>query len=328
MPDSFPQVAVVGAGAVGCYFGGMLARAGAPVTLLRRPKAGAGEGGAASSTPTAGLLHLDSIHFQESVSVQWAAHPCAVRDAGVVLFCVKAQDTEEAARQIAPHLSNSAVVVSLQNGVDNVERIRAASQIHALPAVVYVAASMTAPDRVKHAGRGDLVVGELTVSSGNADRAPRVAGLFERAGVPCVVSDNIEGALWQKLIMNCAGNPLSAIARVPYGVIAGHEPSRGTIAGVIDECVAVARAAGVRLPEMDFYAAAMKLVSGDLSKATSSTEQDMARGKRTEINSLNGYVARRGAELGVLTPVNSTLASLVKLLEESAGRERNAERRS
>jgi 2-dehydropantoate 2-reductase len=265
---------------------------------------------------------MDSIQFQETVAVRWAADPVAVSGARLVLFCVKAVDNEEAARQIAPHLKSAAVVASLQNGVDNVERLRAASGIDALPAVVYVAASMTAPDRVKHAGRGDLLVGELGAGASDAptERVRLVAETFERAGVPCVVSDNIAGALWQKLIMNCAGNALSAIARAPYGIIAGHAPSREVIGAVISECVAVARAAGVRLPEMDFYATAMKLVSGDLSRATSSTEQDIARGRRTEIDSLNGYVARRGAALGVPTPVNSTLTAMVKLLEESSGK--------
>jgi 2-dehydropantoate 2-reductase len=301
------RITVLGAGAVGCYFGGMLARAGLPVTLLRRAQPGATAGPA-----TPGSLHIDSINFQESVNVAWAAVPAGLREADLVLFCVKTLDNETAAQQIAPYVKAGAVVVSLQNGVDNAERIRAASGIEVVPAVVYVAASMPAADRVKHVGRGDLVVG-------NSAAAQRVAQVFEGAGVKCRVSDNIPADLWIKLTMNCAGNAVTALGRASYGRAARHADARGVIAAAAAECVAVGRAAGVRLPDTDLVAAGLQLAQ-NLGDATSSTAQDIARGKRTEIDSLNGYVARRGAELGVPTPVNSTLCALVKLLEEAGGK--------
>ena len=113
------RVAVMGAGAVGSYFGGMLARAGVPVTMIARP--------AYVEAVRRNKLFLDAVSFQERVAVEASVDPSAVRDANVVLFCVKGQDNEEAARAIAPHLAPDTIVVSLQNGVDNVERIRAAS---------------------------------------------------------------------------------------------------------------------------------------------------------------------------------------------------------
>src|SRR5439155_15239552 len=112
--------------------------------------------------------------------------------------------TEEAMRMAAPHLAAGATVVSLQTGVDNVERIRAAVGLDAMPAVVYVAAQMTAPGRVKHNGRGDLVV---PVS----DRGAHVSSLFEAAGVPCRLSEDIAVDLWTKMIMNGVYNALSAL---------------------------------------------------------------------------------------------------------------------
>src|SRR5271156_7165916 len=136
------RVAVMGAGAVGSYFGGMLARAGMPVTMIARP--------AYVEAVRRNKLFLDTVSFQERVAVGAATDPSAVRDANVVLFCVKGQDNEATARAIAPHLAADAIVVSVQNGVDNVERIRAASGIDALPAVVYVAAAMPEPGHVKH----------------------------------------------------------------------------------------------------------------------------------------------------------------------------------
>jgi len=304
------RVAVVGAGAVGSYFGGMLARAGAQVTLIGRPAH-------VEATRRDGLF-IDSVNFQERVPIDASTGLSAAGDADFVLFCVKTLDNEEAARSLAPHLAPDAIVVSLQNGVDNVARIRAAAGIDALPAVVYVAAALPEPGRVKHSGRGDLIVGEL--ERADASRPERVAALFAGAGVPCRISANIQGDLWTKLIMNCAGNAVTALARASYGRAARDPDTRAVMTRVIEETVAVARAAGVRLPDVDLVAAGLKLAE-TLGEATSSTAQDIARGKRTEVGSLNGYVVRRGAELGVATPVNATLQALVGLLEQTAARQ-------
>ncbi len=308
----FRKIAVMGAGAVGSYFGGMLARAGAAVTLI-------GRGAHVEAIARDGLF-IDSIHFQEHVAAAASTQADAARDAELVLFSVKTTDTDAAARALAPHLPAGAIVVSLQNGVDNVERIRAAAGIEAMPAVVYVAAAMPAPGRVKHAGRGDLVIGRPQRGPGGSARSSadldRVAQCFVGAGVPCRISENIEGELWTKLIWNCAGNALTALARSSYGQVARNELARELLAATASEVIAVARAAGVELPPLDLVAAGVKLAT-DLGAATSSTAQDIARGKRTEIDALNGYVARRGVELGVPTPVNHTLFALVKLLEEN-----------
>jgi 2-dehydropantoate 2-reductase len=147
------------------------------------------------------------------------------------------------------------------------------------------------------------------------DDVARVAGVFQRAGVPCRISENIEADLWTKLVLNCAGNALTAISRASYGRIGRHELAAQVLAATAAEAVAVARAAGVVLPGTDLAALALKFAR-DVGDATSSTAQDLERGKRTEIDSLNGYVVRLGAKLGVPTPVNHTLYALVKLLEE------------
>jgi 2-dehydropantoate 2-reductase len=295
----------MGAGAVGCYFGGMLARAGAPVTLIGRP--------ALVEAIAQGGLFMDTLHFQEKVSARATTDAAAVREAEMVLFCVKTLDTESAARAVAPHLRPGAIVVSMQNGVNNVERIRAAAGLDALPCVVYVAAAMPAPGRVKHSGRGDLAIGPAQRKGDVA----RVAATFERAGVKCRISENIEGDLWAKLVWNCAGNAVTALGRASYGQVAGSEFGRQVLMAAAQETIAVARAAGVTLPPIDLAGAGLKLAN-ELGPATSSTAQDVARGKRTEIDSLNGFVARRGAELGVPTPVNQTLHALIKLIEEAS----------
>ena len=132
--NDWPRVAVVGAGAVGCYFGGMLARAGAPVTLIGRAPH-------VEAINRDGLF-IDSIHFKENVSVSASTELAAARDAQLVLFSVKTLDTENVAKQLAPYLAAETIVVSFQNGVDNVERIDFAAGIQAIPAVVYIAVEM------------------------------------------------------------------------------------------------------------------------------------------------------------------------------------------
>ena len=303
-PAAWPKIAVIGAGAVGGYFGGMLARAGAPVVMIGRAPF-------VEAVNKNGLL-LDTLQFKESVRVEAATEMDAARGAEIVLFCVKTTDTAETTRALAPLLDPNAVAISLQNGVDNAEQIRAASGIDALGAVVYVAASVPQDGSIKHVGRGDLVIGPRNV------RTERIAALFERAGVPCRISQNIEGELWTKLTWNCALNAVSALGRAKYGQIAANEDARKVVEQIVHEVLAVARAANVHPPGLEdpkvAFAGALKVAS-QMSEALSSTAQDMLRNKRTEIDSLNGYISRRGAALGVPTPVNHALYTLVKLAE-------------
>jgi 2-dehydropantoate 2-reductase len=309
---SFPPIAVVGAGAVGCYYGGMLARAGAPVTLIGRPVH-------VDAIRRDGLL-LDTLNFSERVAVGASTDVAAAGGARLVLFCVKSTDTEATARALAPHLGADAIVLSLQNGVDNLERIRAIVDAPCLAAVVYVAAAMAAPGYVRHTGRGDLVIGAIeTEAKARAAAQPlldEVAGWLQRAGIGCTVSENVEGELWAKLLINCAYNAISALGRARYRRIGAHPLALGVLQASVREVMAVALAAGVKLPDGDPVEAALA-ISHSMAGATSSTAQDIARGRRTEIDHLNGYVVRRGEALGVPVPVNRTLHALVRLLEEA-----------
>jgi 2-dehydropantoate 2-reductase len=305
--QSWPKIAVVGAGAVGGYFGGLLAHAGAPVVMIGRP--------AFVQAVKKNGLFLDTLQFQESVRVEASTELNAARGAEVVLFCVKTTDNAVTARALSPLLAPGALVLSFQNGVDNVEQIRAAAGIEALPTVVYVAASVPEPGRVKHVGRGDLVFGPPN------EKTERAAALFTRAGVPCRISENIEGELWTKLIWNCALNAVSALGRAKYGQIAASPDARKVVETAVEEVLTVARAAKIHPPGLEdpkvAIAGAFKIAT-QMAEALSSTAQDMNRGKRTEIDSLNGYISRRGAELGVPTPVNHVLYALVKLAEGRA----------
>ena len=297
------RVAVVGAGAVGCYFGGMLARAGHEVTLIGRP--------AHVEAIRVSGLRFEALKFDERIRIAASASVEAVRGAELVLFCVKSTDTDAAAAQMAALLEPDALVVSLQNGVDNSERIQAKISQQVIPAVVYVATEMAGPGHLKHHGRGDLVIGMLGATQ--ADALTRVKQCFDSAGVQVTLSDNVVGELWAKLVANCAYNAVSAISQLPYGVMIRGAGVRELMRDVAEEALAVARASDVLMvPNM------LERVYG-IAKAMptqySSTAQDLARGKPTEIDHLNGYVVRRGETLGVPTPANRALWALVKLLE-------------
>jgi 2-dehydropantoate 2-reductase len=305
--QTWPRVAVMGAGAVGCYFGGMLARAGAPVTLIARaPHVDA---------IVRDGLRIESLHFDEHVPIAASTDVDAVRDAHIVFVSVKTPDTETAAQAMAPHLAADAVIVSLQNGVDNAARIRLHLRQEVVPAVVYVAAEMVGPGHIRHTGRGDLIVGrEIAAPVETRMGLSEVSALLGRAGVPCRVSAHVDADLWEKLTMNCAFNGMSALTRMKYGPLVADAHGRSVLEPLVREVVAVARASGVPLEDEEMLAAAYRLAAA-MPEATSSTAQDIARGRRTEIDQLNGLVSRRGEALGVPTPVNRTVHALVKLLE-------------
>ena len=306
--DNMPAVAVVGAGAVGCYFGGMLALAGVPVTLIGR-------------SPHMEAIARDGLLLEQSsgcrrIPVAASTSIAGVRDSQLVLFSVKTVNTETAAREMQPFLSPAATVLSFQNGVDNVDRIYAATGLRAIPVVVYVAASMSAPGRLKHGGRGDLVMGHRAGWPPVPDLKP-LAALFENAGIPCKISDAIEAELWTKMVMNCAYNAISALTRARYGRIIRFEPLRQIMRRVVAETVSVARAEESTYPSRP-CGGHVPVGRGDERSALLDGAGYRPRKKPTEIDSLNGYVARRGPALGIPTPVSDTLSALMKLLEQSA----------
>jgi 2-dehydropantoate 2-reductase len=292
------KIAVMGAGAVGCYHGFKLARAGHDVVLIGRRqhvKAIERQG-----------LRLETQILDERIRVSASTEASAVRGAQLVLFCVKSTHTENAAAAIRPHLAPDALVLSLQNGVENADRLRALLQQQVVAAAVYVGTEMAAPGHVRHHGRGELVIEQ---SKASAD----IARLLIAARVPTEISDDVRGALWTKLITNCAYNALSAITQLPYGRLVKGEGVTVALRDLVAECVAVAKADGVTIP-VDIDVAVRKIAETAAGQYAS-TAQDLARGKRSEIDHLNGLIVRRGEALGIATPANRLLHAIVKLLE-------------
>ncbi len=293
------KIAVMGAGAVGCYYGAMLARAGHRVTMIGRPAH-------VEAMRTNGLV-LETSSFSEVLRVEATTEADGVKGVDLVLFCVKSDDTLQAGKEIAPYLGPETAVISLQNGVDNAARLETVLGRPVTPAAVYVAVEMAGAGHVKHHGRGDLVLGQSRSS-------PDFASAFTAAGVPTEVSENVIGELWAKLAVNCAYNAISAIGQLSYGRMTAVEGVRDVMRDVVAECLAVAAQQNVRLPD-DIFNTVLGLAEL-MPNQLSSTAQDLARGRRSEIGHLNGCVVRTGQACGVSTPVNRVLLAMVRLLEE------------
>jgi len=292
------RIAVMGAGAVGCYYGGMLARAGHDVVLVGRPQH-------VEAVRRDGLF-MDTQTFREHIPMQASTEANAVKGAKLVLFCVKSTDTRMAAAEMSPYLDADVFILSLQNGVDNADRLQEQLSCKVAPAVVYVATEMAGPGHLKHHGRGELVIGPEAARYG-------IDKLLTDAGIPVEISDNVTGALWAKLILNCAYNALSAITQLPYGRLVHGIGVDELMRDVVRECLAVAQGEGVMVP--GDTREAVERIARTMATQLSSTAHDLARGKNSEIDYINGHILRRGAALGIATPVNRTLHTLVKLLE-------------
>lgn len=305
------RVAVVGAGAVGSFFGAALAQAGHCVTLI-------GRAAHVAAIERSGLRLERATGQVEIVPIGASTELAAVQSADLVLFCVKSTDTEAVATEMAPHLGADAIVLSLQNGVENAATIARRVRQVVVPAVVYVATAMPGPGTVKHYGRGDLVIGAMRAADAAgpalAARLQGLVDLFATAEVPVRISPDVMAELWSKLMVNCAYNAISGLAQMPYGRMAAMPSIRELQRAVVAEVVVVAAADGVEL-RLERALEAMESIAPAMPGQLSSTAQDMARGKPSEIDHLNGFIARRGRELGIATPTNQALHALVKLVE-------------
>lgn len=310
------RVLIAGAGALGSVFGGFLRRAGLDVALLGRA--------AHLDALARDGLTIDGIWGTHHVTGFAVAHDAAALRGpfDAILLPVKSYDTAAMAAAVAPLLAADGVAISLQNGLGNVETLEAAvGAERSLGARVIFGAVLPAPGRVRVTVFADpTAIGALAPGQHAARDAAahRWAALIDAAGVPAVATDRLAALLWAKVFYNAALNPLGALLNLHYGALPEHQQSRALMDQVIDEAFSVARGEGVALPWPD-AAAYRDEFYGRLVPATydhrSSMLQDLERGRRTEIDAINGAVWRRGAARGITTPVNETLTRLVHAVE-------------
>jgi len=305
------RIAVVGAGAIGCLFGSKLHRAGQSVLLIHHNR------------HVAASIRNKGVRIKELSGKVVQAHietksGLSRRDRPeLILVTVKAYDTEEAAALIKKSVAPRVPVLSLQNGLGNVESLQ-----HYLGSDTTIAgtttegALTTGPGEVVHTGSGMTWVGETngTVS----ERCRIIETAFRRAGFSTIVTKNIQGVLWTKAIVNSAINPVSALTRVRNGDLQKSPELRDVASKTIGEGSAVAHANGVLLkpsPKSLFP----KVLASTLTNK-SSMLQDIEAGRKTEIRQLNGMISRLGSAVGVSTPLNDVLTRLVLGLEASQGK--------
>lgn len=309
-------IGIMGAGAVGMFMAARLARAGVPVVAVARPR------------------HVEAVTRSglqvTSVEGPFVAHPTVTADVtalgacDIVLVCVKTVDTDATAMLLERVLTPGALVVSVQNGVDNAWRLRERLAQAVVPAVVYVSVEMTGPGQLRHNGGGRLIVGApLADDASRASASATLSALataLQQAQVPCQTSPDVRVDLWTKLTANCAYNAISALSGQRYGRLAGDDGVLDVMGFVTDEIAAVAAADGVPVTRAHL-GEAVAAIAKVMPQALSSTAQDLQAGRRTEIDDLNGFVVRRGDIVGVPTPVNRTLQALVKFAEASRAAE-------
>jgi 2-dehydropantoate 2-reductase len=297
------KVAVYGAGGVGAYFGGRLARAGHEVHLIAR--------GDHLRTLRDDGLRVESVDGDFAVDCPATDDPEAVGPCDYVLFCVKSFDTESAAAQLPALLADDTAVVSLQNGVTNEEKIAdAVGREHVMGGVAYIFSTIAEPGVIEHTGGpGSITFGEM--DGARTDRAERFLDACLDAGFDAELSEDIETDLWEKAAFICAQAGMTASVRRPVGEIRSVPESWTMYRRIVEETCAVAAATGVDLPDdtverwMDFAA--------DLDPdAYSSLHYDMTRGKRMELEALHGAVARLGDEHGVETPMTDAVYAVLR----------------
>ena len=288
------KIVVMGSGGVGGYFGAKLAGAGERVTFVAR--------GAHLDAIRAHGLRIRSVSDGEfTVPSPATRDPATAGVADLVLFCVKSFDTEAAAAAIRPIVGPETVVLSLQNGVDNAEKIgEAVGPGHVLGGAAYVFTTIESPGVIQHALGGKIVFGEQDGTE--TPRARRILAAFQGAAIAAEISPRIERVLWEKYLLITAQAGMTALTRCPIGVIRSTPETRRMYRLILEELAAVAKAAGIELAARvvdDLLAAA----DGLAPTATSSLYHDLIHGRRLEIDALHGHGVRLGEKLGVPTPV-------------------------
>ncbi len=298
------RIAVVGAGGTGGYFGGLLARAGHDVTFIAR-------GANLEALRTRGLTVESRLAGTFTAAVQATDDPREIGPVDLILFCVKTYDTDTAAGSIRPLFRPDTMLISLQNGIDNDERIaREAGHTSRFGAVAYVSSAIKAPVVVAQtAGPGKIILGEL--SGGTSQRTEQLRDALQGAGITTEVHPNIQAILWQKFLFICAFSGVTAITRLPIGTILADPVTHALFRGTSEEVEVVARAGGIDLAA-DCVEQALATAAAVEPWGRGSLYQDLAGGRRLELESLNGEVVRRGREHDIETPLNFAIYAALR----------------
>ncbi len=300
------KVLVVGPGAMGTLFAGLMAQAGNEVWLLGR------RAEVVETIRREGVTIVRDGRAERIARVRATLNAAEVGSVDLVVVFVKSYSTQQAARDALPAVGKDTVVLTLQNGLGNVQAIASSvGREKVIAGVTAHGATLISPGVTRHAGAGETAIGEL--DGRVTPRLRNVAEALTRSTIAVELSECVDCLIWGKLIVNAGINPLTAILRVLNGQLLERPGARSVMASAAREAAEVARAEGVVLP-FDDPVARVEEVCRLTASNRSSMLQDVERGVQTEVDHINGAIVSRAESLGIPTPVNWTLTNLVKSL--------------
>ncbi|HEY3305812.1 MAG TPA: 2-dehydropantoate 2-reductase [Candidatus Binatia bacterium] len=304
-PAQKMRIAVMGAGAVGGYFGARLAAAGQNVAFIAR--------GSHLDAMRKEGLKVKSIQGDLHIRALFTSDPSEIGSVDLVLFCVKSFDTEDAAVKLAPMIGEKTVVLSLQNGIDNPDKIAARwGKARVLAAVVYLGAAVAAPGKLEHRAGGRIVLGDLDGQT--SETAKRVEQVLSGAEIPCALSSEIRKVMWTKLVWNAPFCAISCLARANVREILESDSLKKLAADCMEEVREAARSAGIELaPSVIEETFAFSKTLGNFKP---SMLQDLEARKPLEYEALNGIVVRLLREKGKKAPINEAAYAVLKFLDQ------------
>ena len=313
----------MGAGAIGSVFGGFLAEGGQSVTLVGRS--------AHMNAVECDGLHIDGIwgdHHVTDLRTVTSCDQLGGETFELVIVSVKSYDTKQAVEEADPLVAPDGLVVSFQNGLGNAEIVADTVGVdRTLGGMVIFGARVDRPGRVTVTVYATEVKVGSPTGIVDRERVDKIAALINSSGIPTLGTDEIEKHIWAKVLYNCALNPLSAILNATYGELAAEPGTRRIMDKVVEEVFAVADARGVELtwdrPE-EFLQLFYEYLVPPTAGHYASMLDDLKRGKRTEIEALNGAIVGYGSEANVECPVNEVLSGIVRVLERVYGKRSDA----
>ena len=299
------EILVVGAGSVGGFFGAHLAKNNPRVSFLLRPH-------------TLAAVRQNGLTIR-SASGALTVRPQAASDArqlpkpDLIILGVKVYDLDEVMDQIEPVLSEQTVILTLQNGIDAEDRLIARCKRDCVVGgVAYIYSKIAEPGVIDHYKKGAIAIGELM--GYESERLLKIQGLFTAAGIPCQLSKDIRRSKWEKMCWNCVFNPITVLINDCVAKALDHPEMVGVIKQIVGEVTAISATLKVPLPP-DMPERVIK-ATREIRDIHTSMYDDWKAGRQTEIDSLNGYIAKKGRELGIPTPVNEALTAMIKTITE------------
>ena len=299
------QILMVGAGSVGGFFGAHLAKANPNVSFLLRPKT-------LAAVKQNGLT-IRSAQGSFTVHPPASADPRELAKPDLIILSVKAYDLDEVLTQIEPVMTDRTVIVTLQNGVDTEDRIVARFQRDCVVGgIAFIYSKIVEPGVIDHYKRGAVSIGEMM--GHHSARLLAIADLFKQAGIPCQLTDDVRRSKWEKMCWNCVFNPLTVLIDDKVAKALDHPEMLRVIHQIVGEVVAVA--ATVKVPLADDMADKVVRWTQEIRDIHTSMYDDWKAGRQTEIDFLNGYVAKLGRQFGIPTPLNDMLTAVIKTITE------------